>query len=311
MRCSHHLIQEHPATQPDIPALTPEGFQEWMTAMIQAYPDIEYERMSKTVLDMPISNADDPRERFPKELPRRLFPRKENIQAQQRCAANLSAEGVGPLRRAPTFPPPPPMSQSSTPAPNLERERSPYGSKSDSVDLGAEEELTSCSVPIERQRKPYVAMPHGGKIHDDSSQTTHADAPPNHQRKRAQSSAGQSPWVGTPSEEQYSQHHRTGSQAHARRTRSPSFSGYGTHSDPNVRDIPSSYYASNVHGSQQEPRGYSKEDDMKRHDHHRRGTIAADSSYDHQSRSMYDGDYYKGRTGSCGYDDRGYDPRRY
>jgi hypothetical protein len=206
MRCSHHLIQEHPATQPDIPALTPEGFQEWMTAMIQAYPDIEYERMSKTVLDMPISNADDPRERFPKELPRRLFPRKENIQAQQRCAANLSAEGVGPLRRAPTFPPPPPMSQGSTPAPNFERERSPYGSKSDSVDLGAEEELTSCSVPIERQRKPYVAMPHGGKIYDDSSQTTHADAPPNHQRKRAQSSAAQSPWAATPSEEQYSQH---------------------------------------------------------------------------------------------------------
>jgi hypothetical protein len=195
MRCSHHLIQEHPATQPDIPALTPEGFQEWMTAMIQSYPDMEYERMSKTVLDMPISNADDPRERFPKELPRKLFPQKENIQAQQRCAATLSAEGVGPLRRAPTFPPPPPMSQSSTTAPNLERERSPYASQSEPAVLGAEEEITSSSVPIERQRKPYAAMPNGGKIHDDSTQSMHSDAQPTQQRKRTQSSASQSPWA--------------------------------------------------------------------------------------------------------------------
>ena len=75
--------------------------------MIQAYPDTEYERLAKAVLAMPISNADDRKERFPKELPRRLFPSTENLQAQQRCAANLSAEGVGPLRKAPTFPPHP------------------------------------------------------------------------------------------------------------------------------------------------------------------------------------------------------------
>lgn len=86
MRCQHHLIQEHPGESPFIPALTPQGFQEWMTTMIQAYPDMEYQRISKAVLDMPISNADNVKERFPKELPRRMFPRTENIQAQQRLS---------------------------------------------------------------------------------------------------------------------------------------------------------------------------------------------------------------------------------
>ena len=280
MRCSHHLIQEHPAEQPYIPALTPEGFQEWMTAMIQAYPQLEYERLSKAVLTMPISNADDRKERFPKELPQRLFPSVENLQAQQRCAANLSAEGVGPLRKAPTFPPPPPPPpptsqpksqpiRAASAVPNLERERNPYGSKPEAKAYESEDEIISTSVPIERQRKPYVAAPGGGKTYgydnnDLHRSTTYPDDI--EQRRRTQSIAGQ--WAPTSHETHHPQHHsRTGSMANNPRPRSPSFSKYGTGSDPAVRDIPASYYTSNVHDG--------KEADGRRYDRYRR-----DSSFE-------------------------------
>lgn len=310
MRCQHHLIQEHPADQPYIPALTPHGFQDWMTAMIQAYPDAEYERLAKAVLAMPISNADDRKERFPKELPRRLFPRAENLQAQQRCAANLSAEGVGPLRKAPTFPPPPPKAQPTTTTSNLERERSPYGSQPEPRVIDSEEELEPSSVPIERQRKPYAATPGGGKQYDDHlKRSVTADPSIHEQRKRTQSNAAQGPFP-PPNDTYYDQtgHTRSGAQGTHRRARSPTYSNPGSQSDPNVRDIPSSYYASNLHSYDEDPRRYSKETDPKKHDRNRRST--ADNTYD-QPRSIYEDEEYKARHGSSGYESRGYDTRRY
>lgn len=317
MRCQHHLIQEHPAEQPYIPALTPEGFQEWMTAMIQAYPEVEYERLAKAVLAMPISNADDRKERFPKELPRRLFPTVENLQAQQRCAANLSTEGVGPLRKAPSFPPPPPKSQASsapTTVPNLERERSPYVSRPETTTFESDDELGPSSVPIERQRQPYSAAPGGGRTYDDDlGRSTYSDTAAHEQRKRAQSTASQSQWAPPPHDQYHPQpqHPRTGSTANTRRPRSPSFSGYGASSEPNVRDIPSSYYTSNMHDFDEDGRRYSKDPDGKRHDRHRRSTAGIDGSFDSQPRSGYDDDDYRGRHGSNGYDNRGYESRRY
>ncbi|KAH7090255.1 hypothetical protein FB567DRAFT_437322 [Paraphoma chrysanthemicola] len=315
MRCQHHLIQEHPAEQPYIPALTPEGFQEWMTAMIQAYPDVEYERLAKAVLDMPISNADDRKERFPKELPRRMFPRVENLQAQQRCAAALSSEGVGPLRKAPTFPPPPPKSQPTGAGASFERERSPYASQPDARSFASEDEFESSSVPIERQRKPYAATPGGGKLYEDElHRSATADASAQEQRRRRQSTAGQGPWSPPPTDAYYDQgaQARAGGQASTRRARSPSFSNHGTHSDSAVRDIPSSYYASNLHSFEEDSRRYSKDNDTsKRRDHHRRSTAGTDSSYESQPRSTYDHDDYRSRNGSSGYDERGYESRRY
>lgn len=329
MRCQHHLIQENLAEQPSIPALTPEGFQEWMAAMIQAYPDSEYERLSKAVLDMPISNSDDCKERFPKELPRRLFPRQDNLQAQQRCAAALSAEGVGPLRRAPTFPPPPPMGQSSGPQPGLERERSPYTNQSgprDSTALESDDECNSpISIPLERERKPYSAAPGGGKVHsDDLSRSMQSDTSMPDHRKRTQSTASQSQWA--PPNAHHQHHGRTNSTTKGRRARSPSFSNYGTRSDPNVRDIPGSYYSSNIYDSDEENRRFAKDAEMKRNDwarrqaeedaassHSRRSTTGglSDSSYDSQPRSVYDDDFYRGRSNTTGYDGRGYESRRY
>jgi hypothetical protein len=307
MRCQHHLIQEHSAEQPYIPALTPDGFQEWMTSMIQAYPDAEYERVTKAILDMPISNADDRRERFPKELPRRLFPTIENLHAQQRCAAALSSEGVGPLRKAPSFPPPPPKAQAPSTGPNFERERSPYVSKPETRAFDFEEEPVASSVPIERERKPYAAAPGAGKSYNDEmGQSTHSDTAANEKRRRAQSNANQGSRAPQAADTypQQPQHSRHGSNA---RARSPSFSNYGTQSDPSVRDIPNSYYASNMHNAEDDARRYSKDPDSKRHTRHRSGTSGLDGSFDAQPRSVYDDDDYRGR----GYEGRGYDSRRY
>lgn len=321
LRCEHHLIQEHLVDLPQVPALTPKGFETWMTAMIQAHPDTEYERLSKAVLDMPISNADDFKERFPKELPRRLFPNQENLQAQQRCAAVLSVEGVGPLRRAPTFPPPPPMGHSSGLPPSLERERSPYASRpADPRAIESDDEDNSpLSIPIERERKPYSSVPGSGKVYEDGlSQSMHSNASNHDHHKRAQSTAIQSQWTD-PS------HSRTWSQAnHDRRSSNPSFSTYGTRSD-HARDIPGSYLAYNLYDSEEENHRVAKEAETKRNEwarrqaeedpaasgHHRRSTTETDSSYDSQPRSVYDDDHSKSRTGSNVYDSGGYEPRRY
>ncbi|KAF1831578.1 hypothetical protein BDW02DRAFT_45836 [Decorospora gaudefroyi] len=311
MRCQHHLIQEHPAEQPYVPALTPEGFQEWMTAMIQAYPDAEYERLVKAILDMPISNADDRKERFPKELPRRMFPTVENLHAQQRCAAALSCEGVGPLRKAPTFPPPPPKTQASPPGPSFERERNPYVSKPETRTFDLDEEHLPSSIPIERERKPYSAAPGAGKSYDDGmSQSFHSDTAANEKRRRAQSTASQGSWPPQPTDSHYQQPHYSRTGSTKVRSRSPSFSSFGTHSESNVRDIPGSHYSSNMHNVEDDARRYRRDPDSRRHHRHRSSTSGVDGAFDSQSRSMYDDDNYRERGGSNGYD-RGYDSRRY
>lgn len=331
MRCQHHLIQEHLADQPHVPALTPEGFEEWMTAMIQAYPETEYARLSKAVLHMPISNADDCKERFPKELPRRLFPQVEHLQAQQRCAANLSAEGVGPLRKAPTFPPPPPppMGHSNGPASFLERERSPYvNTQSSSMDSRViesdDEDNEPLSIPIERERKPYSAAPGGGKIYnEDLSRSVQSDTSNPDHRSRTQSTASQSQYAPPSNGTQH--HPRTGSFATGRRPRSPSFSKYGHKSDSNVGQIPGSYYSTNMYDSEEENRKFAKDAERKRNDWARRQadedagrpsrrstTGLSDGSYESQPRSAYDDDIYRGRSNTTnGYDSRGYESRRY
>ncbi|KAF1951121.1 hypothetical protein CC80DRAFT_576189 [Byssothecium circinans] len=317
MRCQHHFIQERDTDQPHIPALTPDGFQEWMTVMILAYPSTEYERLAKAVLDMPISNADDRKERFPKELPQRLFPDHENLQAQQRCAAVLNAEGVGPLRRAPTFPPPPPMTQPSGISASFERERSPYASRPQEQAVESDDDHAEpLSRPIERERKPYSAAPGGGKIYkDEHSRSVPPEVTMNEQRRRTQSTTSQSQWVPPPNSSQPSQAPRTIPLANGRRPRSPSFSNYGTASDPNVRDIPAGYYNSNLYDPEEENQRFAKDAEMRRNEWserhadggHRRSTAGTDSSYDSQPRSVYDDEYYHSRNASNSYDNRGYD----
>ncbi|KAF2096791.1 hypothetical protein NA57DRAFT_58678 [Rhizodiscina lignyota] len=120
--CTHHFIQDAPNSQPSVPALTPEGFCQWLTLLIQAHPETEFNRLAMAVRDMPISNADDPRERFPKELSRRLFPKHHNSEIRHRCSAAL-------------LPPPPPggpprMNSESVPPPRVAESMPPRVSES-------------------------------------------------------------------------------------------------------------------------------------------------------------------------------------
>ena len=76
--CQHHFVQNKFDEKPNTPALTPLGFEIWMTNVIRAHPEKEFDRFAKAVMAMPISNADNRKERFPKQLPRKLFPSHAN-----------------------------------------------------------------------------------------------------------------------------------------------------------------------------------------------------------------------------------------
>lgn len=298
--------------------------------MIQAYPDPEYKRLSKAVLDMPINNADDCRERFPKELPRRLFPREGNLQAQQKCAAALSSDGAISLRKAPAFPPPPPPPPMGAPTGSLERERNPYGGQTESATIDEDEDDAPLTVPIERERKPYVSAPGGGKLYDDSginsNNSLKSDTELHTRHHRSQSSASQNNWPpsnGKTSDyipSSSSRHHRTESHANGRRARSTSFSNYATKSDTNIGDVPSYYSTSNIYDSEDDNRKFSVDGDSRRSDWARRqaeddapahrrsdgGSSGGGGAYTSQPRSEYDDGYYLGRSVSNGYDNKNY-----
>ena len=170
--CHHHLVQDRYDRVPTVPGLTPLGFDGFMTCLIQAHPDTEYERLAKAVMKMPISNADNKSERFPKELSRRLLPPKANIQAEQRLISSLGHEPYvfSILRGGANMPPPP-----SNPPPNQmnnERERKPYSQSSQQSNAFDDEDLNGPPpVQIERQRKPYTAREGAGKQYEDSRPT--------------------------------------------------------------------------------------------------------------------------------------------
>lgn len=187
LECQHHLVQEHFDERPDIPGLTPVGFQKWVTLLIQAHPMEEFERLQKAALGMPINNPDDKKERFPKELSRRLFPGSEDKQIRERIekAISLHADVNLPLRpnqqenspKAGSHMPgvndthkplrrdsnvngenvPPPYAPS-----NIERERKPYSSIPESAIDDINPTPVPPANPIERERKPYSVQPGAG-----------------------------------------------------------------------------------------------------------------------------------------------------
>ncbi|KAJ6160022.1 hypothetical protein N7497_004559 [Penicillium chrysogenum] len=186
IKVEHHLIQDDVEKRPDIPGLTPKGFETWETLMILANPGREYERLQKAVLNMPINNPDDKKERFPKEIPRRLFPETGDIKIREdiedrmmiHCGVDLpyiTAEErnqSGPDQ--PDHPPQPHHPQSeathtseadhSIPRPTERSRPRPASAVTDD-----EEDEPAPSVPIERERKPYTANPGGGKVYDGSA----------------------------------------------------------------------------------------------------------------------------------------------
>ncbi|KAK5079600.1 hypothetical protein LTR16_008614, partial [Cryomyces antarcticus] len=239
-----------------------------------------FERLGKAVQDMPINNVDDtkhPKERFPKILSRRLFPKYGDGQIQQRLVTAFTADPSVQLPRSPAFVPPAPV-QSPVSSSFTERERNPYQSFSASA-VDDSDEATPTAFPIERERKPYSAQPGQGKKRDDDiNNTLKPDASTRH---RASSVAHGQPAPQTT--QSSSSHHRTGSNRHSRRTRSPSFTSAAasgsafSRSDNAVGDIPSGYYTSNLYS---DPDGYPPppssrsvyEDDY----HRRRGTGGSD-----------------------------------
>ena len=284
LNCQHHFVQRQFDEKPNIPALTPLGFQCWMTHLIQAHPEEESMRLTKASMEMPISNADDRRERFPKQLSRRLFPKQPNRAVRDLFEDSVLADPVIELPRhssnirqpPPSNPntdrptasappeakiPPPPQAQVSTPPPsqaphltsnvsNNERERKPYSPSSSET---APDDRNQ-SQPIERERKPYSAVLGYGKSYnsDDAGR-------PNVKPQRA-SSLRSTPRPAPPTDDELRTrpgHVRAGSQSGPRpniakpyRIRSPSVQAQSnpyTRSEGNIP--PQAYNNTNTRAS--------------------------------------------------------------
>lgn len=327
LRCQHHFVQDqysdNPHTEvPLVPALTPLGFQTWMTVMIQAHPETEYNRIAKAVLNMPISNADNKQERFPKELSRRLFPTQENMQQRQRCAVALSADGKIPALKTTSFPPPPPTQPPPQPSGSFERERAPYGGQADSsrndsvFEPDDMDDRSPPTIPIERERKPYVAKEGCGKIHEDVSNSTSSLKPDSTSRHHRSNSASQGTSgrdnqprpaeyqpSGTSSSRQYrTPNMNTGNSS--RRPRSPTGGGGFARSEgSNISDIPASEFSSNIYSSERDEdnRKFAKDAEMKRNEWARRYAEEDAARGPYIGRSpTYEEDYYRSRGGSVG-----------
>lgn len=192
LSCQHHLVQDRLDEKPDIPGLTPIGFQRWVTLLIIAHPDEEYERLQKAVLDMPISNPDEKKERFPKEISRRLFPSTGDRKVCERLDDAIAEHAKVDLPKrsrhdeSPTSTPT--VTTDTTPVPQahrrepsisvetknlapsaLERERAPYSNTPSEAIIDDTNPFPPPSQPIERERKPYSAVPGGGKAFDDDA----------------------------------------------------------------------------------------------------------------------------------------------
>ncbi|KAJ5513187.1 hypothetical protein N7463_002739 [Penicillium fimorum] len=189
IKVEHHLVQDDIEKRPDIPGLTPKGFETWATLMILANPGREYERLQKAVLNMPINNPDDKKERFPKEIPRRLFPEVGDITIREdiedrlmvHCGVDLpyitpeernqsttrpgrsSTTTASPTERAHSYERGRPRPTGSTPRSAQQPQPRPV-----STAVTDDEDEPIPSVPIERERKPYSANPGIGKVYEET-----------------------------------------------------------------------------------------------------------------------------------------------
>ena len=294
LECEHHLVQEHLDEKPDIPGLTPVGFQKWMTMLIQAHPNEEFERLAKAALAMPINNPDEKKERFPKELSRRLFPVTGDDQIRERIEkavtqhANVDlpkrtkSREQSPSTHRPSVaearyaPPstsrkeagvngdnaPPPYAPS-----NIERERKPYSSiPTDSAIDDTNPTPVPASNPIERERKPYSAMPGGGKQYEEGSKPRSDSTTTKLGRSESTARArpvpmGQPPAsFGRPMDMPKPEiHHHRRAPSNAGRRRSPSFSNDYRRSDGDLRGYQASFQPGSL------PTAESFEDDSRRY----------------------------------------------
>lgn len=149
--------------------------------MIQMHPEKEFQRLQKVVLNMPINNPDNTRERFPKEIPRRLFPETPNLVLREEidqyireyCAVDLpfiTEEELAVDRRHKSYRSPTVADESE------EEERAEQRAEEHSEEEEEEEQKKEVEEeeegkkpmpnPIERERKPYTSSSGGFKEHD-------------------------------------------------------------------------------------------------------------------------------------------------
>jgi hypothetical protein len=304
LKCQHHLVQTQLHEVPNVPGLTPAGFEVFLTCLIQAHPDLEFNRLSNAVRNMPISNADYRTERFPKELSRRLLPAQPNPIAEQCIVASMAHEAyLLQLPNSIAMPPPPssaPPQQSAFP----ERERKPYSQSS----FSAEPNDDLADVPsalYERERKPYSAKEGTGKTSAsegtrDESSSAHYPRPndpassrpsrtaqydynntngssfdsravPPPRKHRSSVGPGMPPTGQTPS---------TG---YAKGRRSPPIASSYVRSDPvNVGEIPANQYVSNLHSSRTQ--GQSDwEQEANNHHANRHNSTPGNGGYDDET----------------------------
>ena len=283
--CQHHLVQNQNHEVPSVPALTPYGFEWFMTCLIQAHPDTEFDRLAKAVMNMPISNADNLAERFPKELSRRLLPAEPNVPAEQRLISSLVHEPhlFSNLKGASNMPPPPPSAPPQQ-QPNgfPERERKPYSQSSSHSNAIDDDDLAPPSMPIERERKPYAAKEGGGKVYNmEDGRPSTTQHRPEQRSSRANanmptqgvygSSNGQSDPMNIPRNKTP---HRmsmggapqgmSGSYNRAGRRTPPPKNPYARSEPFDVSGMSSSQYASNLHPREPYPGDY-EDDPLRRY----------------------------------------------
>lgn len=182
--CQHHLVQEHHDERPDIPGLTPVGFAKWVTGLVQAHPEAEFERLQKAVLEMPISNPDDKKERFPKEISRRLFPKHEDHKIRHRIEDSIAEHAAIELPRQSSHdslsahaqprshsrqPSPPHKHSTASENPYIPQPYRPSVSFAEPGTSSTASSTRLSSSHIERERKPYSAQPVDSSIIDDLS----------------------------------------------------------------------------------------------------------------------------------------------
>lgn len=149
-----------------------------MRLMIIAHPEKEYQRLQRTVLEMPISNPDEPKERFPKELPRRLFPKSSDNNVKEQLERCILAHCHVEIQDTPEKD----LSQANTQRHRVSaslgtpshksnpRLNSPFQEEDDDAEEedDDEDEEPAPNRPIERERKPYAVQPGAGRVYEDN-----------------------------------------------------------------------------------------------------------------------------------------------
>ena len=209
LECEHVLVQERSHKRPDIPGLTLNGFEQWMSLFIQAKPEVESKRLQKATHQLLVRSPESKEEYFSADFPQHLFPTEGNLKIRHRVeeamiehagidlsrSSSLSKAGPHdrspPVRRGLLSDSPndrtrfevfePETSSLSYPVPaQIDRERFPYSNIENPTVIDDMNTFEPQEIkPIERERKPYSASVGSGKLYDnlhDESVGERADA---------------------------------------------------------------------------------------------------------------------------------------